>query len=126
MIASFSTKPKGKGKTLVVGKAYSKLCKGTTSGEKDIYVLELYINRGKAARYKVTYNLNGGTLSNPVYAYSTSADLKLSIPKKTGYKFAGWEKNVPHTANIKQTGKTLTIKKGSTGAVSFTATWIKK
>ena len=126
MIASFCTKSNGKGKVLTVGKAYSKLCIGSPAGEKDIYALDLYINRAKTARYKVTYELNGGTISKPIYAYSTASDFKLPTPKKVGYKFAGWENHSSNTVNTKTKGKTLTIKKGSTGEAKFTATWIKK
>ncbi|WP_197027102.1 leucine-rich repeat protein [Butyrivibrio sp. MC2021] len=80
-----------------------------------------------SVKYKITYKLEGGKQQKAAAkTYTTDKDCMLPTPTRDGYSFSGGEKNVPHTANIKQTGKTLTIKKGSTGAVSFTATWIKK
>ncbi len=41
-------------------------------------------------RYSINYNLNGGTLDNPVESFNSSKDVVLQTPVKEGYEFLGW------------------------------------
>lgn len=43
--------------------------------------------------YKITYDLDGGTLENGVYEFENGADVILKEPKKDGYKFLGYYEN---------------------------------
>lgn len=69
--------------------------------------------------YKITYELNGGTLDNKITTYKiTSDDIKLNIPKKEGYIFKGWTTTDNNTPQ-----KEMIIKKGSYGNKIFTANY---
>ena len=65
----------------------------------------------KVVEYSITYNLNGGTNNklNP-NKYTIEDAITLLSPTKEGYTFAGWTNN----------GQ---IKKGTTGTLTFTASW---
>ena len=67
-----------------------------------------------AVKYAITYNLDGGSnaSSNPA-TYTVEDAVTLAAPTRSGYTFSGWTPN---------DGK---IAKGSTGAKTFTATWMK-
>lgn len=69
-------------------------------------------------KYKITYNLNGGTnnSANPSY-YTTGAGLTYKNPSKKGYTFAGWYAD----KNFKT--KVTVIPKGSTGVRTVYAKW---
>ncbi|GBU26239.1 hypothetical protein R83H12_02934 [Fibrobacteria bacterium R8-3-H12] len=70
------------------------------------------------ASYTITYNLNGGTATNPAtYTVETSA-ITLNNPTRSGYTFAGWTGSNGTAAQT-----TVTIAKGSTGDKTYTATW---
>ncbi|MBQ9903419.1 MAG: InlB B-repeat-containing protein, partial [Synergistaceae bacterium] len=74
-----------------------------------------------AILYKITYELDGGTLaegvSNPA-TYTVEDAITLNNPAKDGYTFTGW------TGSNGTTPQTsVTIPKGSTGDMSYTATW---
>ncbi len=67
--------------------------------------------------YTITYNYNGGTVAaenKTAYTVETP-DFTLTNPTKAGYTFTGWT----GTDN----GMSITVKQGSTGARSYTATW---
>lgn len=69
--------------------------------------------------YTISYNLNGGTISENKTNYTIETDnFTLPTPTKTGYTFAGWTGS---NGTTKQTS--ITIKKGSTGNLSYTANW---
>lgn len=70
--------------------------------------------------YKITYNLNGGTLNNPIYSYNVEDNFTLPIPVKTGYDFIGWT-----GTGISSPVYNLTIN-NSTGNKAFTANWKTK
>lgn len=63
--------------------------------------------------YSISYNLNGGTnsIANPTSYNIETEDFTLENPSCFGYKFDGWSPS------------DSTIKKGSTGNKTFTATW---
>ena len=53
----------------------------------------------KELPYNITYNLDGGTLSDdaPKTYYSSKGLDKLPIPTKEGYEFKGWNKKIPYS-----------------------------
>jgi len=72
--------------------------------------------------YKITYNLNGGSLEegkeNPDKYTIETESFTLNNPVKQGYTFAGWtveDGEIPV--------KTVQIEKGSTGDREYTANW---
>ena len=71
-----------------------------------------------AVEYTITYDLKGGTATNPETYTIETETFALSAPARDGYTFAGWiisEGDTPQT--------TMLVTKGSTGDKSFTATW---
>ena len=73
-----------------------------------------------AKSYTISYNLNGGSLSNPKTTYNVEETFTLPIPTKTGYNFVGWTGSgydVP-VYNLKINN--------STGNKTFTANWDAK
>ena len=72
--------------------------------------------------YKITYDLDGGTVStnNPTSYTSQSDNIILTNPTKEGYIFKGWTGSNGDTANT-----SVTINKGSTGDKTYKANWVK-
>lgn len=70
--------------------------------------------------YTITYRLLGGniTTANPSKYTIETADFTLNKPTRDGYSFAGWT-----GTGISSATEELTIKKGSTGNKTFTASW---
>lgn len=68
--------------------------------------------------YKLTYDLDGGTLSeaNPATYTAETDTFTLNNPTKTGYDFVGWLYNG-------NTSSSVTIAKGSTGDRTYKAVW---
>ena len=67
--------------------------------------------------YNISYNLNGGTATNPgIYTVESDA-ITLNNPVKTGYTFTGWS----GTGLTGVNNMTVTIAKGSTGDRTYTA-----
>jgi len=67
--------------------------------------------------YNITYNLGGGTATNPT-SYTVESDaITLINPVKTGYTFTGWS----GTGLTGENNMTVTIPKGSTGNRAYTA-----
>ena len=67
--------------------------------------------------YNITYNLGGGTATNPATYTVESEDITLNNPKKTGYTFTGWS----GTGLTGENNMTVTVPKGSTGNRAYTA-----
>ena len=69
--------------------------------------------------YKISYNLNGGTVnrSNPV-SYTARDTYLINNPWREGYFFAGWTSNLSSVPQM-----VVTIPRGTTGDITFTATW---
>ena len=88
------------------------IAKGTT-GDKN------YTANWSPTKYKITYNLDGGTNNkeNPD-TYTLLDEVTLKEPTREGAIFLGWSKN-----DSKTVSKTIVISQGSTGDVSFTAHW---
>ena len=72
--------------------------------------------------YTINYDLGGGTnhADNPSGYKITDADITLKAPTRTGYVFKGWKVN-----GVGEAQETVTITSGSTGNLSYTATWEK-
>lgn len=71
-------------------------------------------------KYKITYNLNGGSVSNANKTEYTieSPSFTLNNPTKNGYNFIGWSgTNIPKNTN------TVTVNAGSIENLVFTANW---
>lgn len=67
--------------------------------------------------YDITYNLDGGTATNPE-TYNVESDaITLNNPVKTGYTFTGWS----GTGLTGENNMAVTIAKGSTGDRAYTA-----
>lgn len=73
----------------------------------------------KATSYNITYELNGGTLTGHKTNYTIETDtFTLDSPSRSGYTFTGWTGSNGDTAQ-----KSVSIKKGSYGNLSYTANW---
>ena len=79
-------------------------------------------NWGDKLQYAITYDLASGSLaegkSNPNSYDVETDDFTLSNPTKTGHEFIGWTKN-----DVPESEYTMTVKKGSTGDIKFTAVY---
>ena len=87
-----------------------------TVGTADVTVSAV---QGTPIDYTITYNLDGGTASNPLTYTVKSDDITLSNPIKAGYTFTGWS----GTGLEGEVNMNVTIAKGSTGDRSYTAHW---
>lgn len=81
-------------------------------------VITLYAQWSKN-RYQISYQLNGGRLSekNPTHYDVETKTITLKKPTKRGYTFEGWYKE----ASFKH--KVTKIKKGTTGNLTLYAKW---
>lgn len=70
--------------------------------------------------YKITYNLNGGKLSNAKQSYTVDDSFTIMEPTRTGYNFIGWT-----GTGLTTSQKRVLLPKGSTGNRTYTATWEK-
>ena len=69
--------------------------------------------------YHIQYDYAGGTDVNNPSTYTIETDtFTLKNPTRTGYTFDGWTGSNGSTPN-----KSVTVEKGSTGDLSFTANW---
>lgn len=92
------------------------MTKTLTVGTADVTVSAV---KGTPIDYTITYNLDGGTASNPLTYTVKSDDITLSNPIKAGYTFTGWS----GTGLEGEANMNVTIAKGSTGERSYTAHW---
>ena len=73
---------------------------------------------GDKTTYTITYETNGGELSNQVTSYDGSVKIVLPTPTKEGFAFGGWYDNAQFN------GKKVTeIAKGSSGNKTYYALW---
>ena len=78
-----------------------------------------YTATWEARTYYISYDLNGGTLSNKPTSYTIDSDtFTLPQPSRDGYTFDGWTGSNGSTPQ-----KSVTISNGSTGNLSYTANW---
>ena len=71
--------------------------------------------------YTITYNLGGGSATNPGNYNIESNEITLNNPTKRGYTFTGWS----GTGLTGTTNKTVKIATGSTGNRTYTANYTK-
>lgn len=95
----------------LTGTAITSVPKGST-GNKTYYA------KWNLITYNITYNLNGGSATNPSTYNVESTTFSLNNPSKTGYTFSGWT-----GSNGTTPSKSVSISKGSTGNKSYTANW---
>ena len=94
------------------GSAVTSIPKGST-GNKTFYA------KWTPIVYSISYNLNGGTISNQKTEYTIETDsFTLPTPSKRGYIFTGWT-----GTGLSGATKTVTVNKGSYGNRSYTANW---
>ncbi len=78
-----------------------------------------YTANWKAIKYKITYNMDGGTLWLPVTSYTAdSKTIVVNDPEKLGFQFVGWI-----GTGLDKPTKKLKIPAGSTGNRVYTAVW---
>ena len=72
--------------------------------------------------YSITYNYNGGELpsgkTNPATYTIETENFTLNNPVRRGYSFAGWT-----GTDLEKATDPVTVKKGSTGDRTYSATW---
>ncbi len=83
----------------------------------DINNKEIYANWG-IVNYSITYNLNGGSISNHKTNYTVEDTFTLPTPTKTGNSFIGWSGSNGNTPQIN-----VTIPKGTTENLNYSANW---
>ncbi len=72
--------------------------------------------------YKITYNLDGGTIYGAPQSYTINTEtFSIPTPAKSGYTFTGW---IFGNSNPDAT-MTYTVKNGTVGWLLLTATWSK-
>lgn len=121
-ITRWSTKQDGKGKVFSNGTVNLKdlisYADGTDSdGNTKITLYAVWTPK----KYNIVYNLDGGKLSSApkTYSYNAKKTVKISAPKKTGYKFAGWTV----TPADKFDSANSCIKAEATGNIELKANW---
>lgn len=112
--------------TADAGYGFSEWTGSTTSTTKN-YTLTNSIDKAynltanaNIITYKITYNLNGGTVdgTNPTTYTVETADINLLSPDKDEAKFIGWTGSNGSTPQ-----ESVTIPKGSTGDRTYTANY---
>ena len=88
------------------------------NGEEVTLESDLTLYAQWAEQYTITYNLGGGTASNPITYFSDSENFTLNNPTKDGYTFIGWTVDEDDTPV-----KSVTIETGTTGNKTYTANW---
>lgn len=78
-----------------------------------------YTANWNPVNYNISYDLNGGSATNPTTYNIETATFALTNPTKSGYTFKGWTGSNGSTPE-----KTVTIAQGSTGEKAYTAEWI--
>ncbi len=68
--------------------------------------------------YSITYDLDGGSATNPANYNIETNTFTLNNPARTGYKFTGWTLDGQSTPTM-----IAIVEKGSTGNKTFTANW---
>ena len=73
-----------------------------------------------ANEFRISYNLNGGSASNPT-SYTIENEVVINAPSRTGYTFVGWT-----GTDLSDHTKDLVIPEGSTGDREYEAHWTAK
>jgi len=96
---------------------------GLEETTRDVTISNMTGNRSYTAVYEkdayvITYNLDGGTTTNPTRYDITSDDIVLSYPSRPGYRFLGWT-----GTGLTELTMDVTIPRGSTGDREYTASY---
>lgn len=103
---------------------------GWTGSNGDTPELSVYIALGSIGdktytanweeiiNYSISYNLDGGTCTNPFIFNDTQSDFVLNNPTKTGYNFIGWTGSNGETPEL-----SVTIETNEHNNLSFTANY---
>ena len=91
-----------------VNSSYAKIAQNGVKGYFTPYDNNVY--------YEITYNLDGGTATNPTSYSENTRTFTLNNPTKLGYTFIGWTGSNGNTPEL-----TVTIEQGSTGNREYTA-----
>ena len=73
-----------------------------------------------AVSYRITYELDGGTATNPETYNVETPTFTLNNPEKEGYLFLGWTSDT-----VEEPTEKMTVVFGTTGDLTFTANWRK-
>lgn len=106
------------GATYSGGKSYaaSGLNNGTLKTNNNVYINMYPI--WELHNYSISYNLNDGKLSGAKNTFTMTESFTLGSPTRDGYVFTGW------TGSNGSTPQTsVTVEKGTTGDLSYTANW---
>ncbi|MGN0156610.1 MAG: InlB B-repeat-containing protein, partial [Lachnospiraceae bacterium] len=117
-IASWNTKPDGKGKKVANGEVTN-----LTATEGD--TITLYA-QWAIKNYTITYDYDGGKVkkANPKSYTCETADITLNNPEKTGYVFEGYFTEDPHSEEFTGDEEPVSvIPKGSNGDLHLYAKW---
>ena len=90
--------------------AYARLAQNGVSGYLTPY--------NSSAYYTITYDLDGGSATNPTIYNEDTRTFTLSYPTKMGYTFTGWTGSNGQTPELN-----VTIEQGSTGNRTYVAHW---
>ena len=71
--------------------------------------------------YNISYDLGGGTSTNPLTYNVETETFTLAVPVREGYDFVGWT-----GTDIVGTVETVTVYQGTTKDREYTAVWFKK
>ena len=84
------------------------------------YTNDLYLHAlWNTIDYKIVYNLDGGVNNGNPSVYTIESSFLLKEPTKKGYTFIGWTTKKQITPT-----KIITVNKGTTGDLTFTANWV--
>lgn len=85
----------------------------------NVSIKAVWKKAGSKNEHKISYHLNGGNpLENPISYTEDILPVELKSPVREGYIFLGWTGS---NGNIPQ--KNVTILKGTTGDLNYTANW---
>ena len=88
--------------------------------KKEVYLTAMWEYTGPTL-YTLTYNLNGGTMTEEVKEYTEVSDIALPTPTKEGYIFLGWYEDSIYRGNAMHN-----IVPGTTGNKELYARWVEK
>ncbi len=83
-----------------------------------ITMLYRYATLSSGVKFNITYNLNGGSASNPS-TYTSGASFRLNNPTKSGYTFKGWT-----GSNSSTPSTNVSISRTFRGNLVYTANWV--
>ena len=80
--------------------------------------VEITLDAQYSDEYSISYDLSGGSSSNPATYHKDGSAVVLTAPTRAGYTFVGWT-----GTDLTELTMTVTIPAGSYGDRSYTANW---